>query len=45
MKIIKVMIKNEDKCFMIEFVDLPDNFESGKIQSQLKIIFDSFRFI
>lgn len=37
--------KNEDRCFMIEFVDLPDNFESGKIQSQLKIIFDSFRFI
>ncbi|VFJ14889.1 hypothetical protein [Candidatus Nitrosocosmicus franklandus] len=46
----KDQLRNKNKpfmqrCFMIVFVDLPENFESGESQKQLKDLFGSYRFI
>lgn len=35
----------KDKVFVIAFEDIPENYESGKSQKQLREIFNSFRFI
>lgn len=34
-----------DRIFVVAFEDLPENYESGQSQEQLKEIFDSFRFL
>lgn len=36
---------SKDKVFVIAFEDIPENYESGKSQKQLREIFESFRFI
>ena len=36
---------DNNQLFLIVFEDIPENYESGISQSQLKQIFDSFRFI
>lgn len=34
-----------DKVFVIAFEDIPENYESGQSQQQLREVFSSFRFI
>ncbi|MDR4492034.1 MAG: hypothetical protein R2685_14225 [Candidatus Nitrosocosmicus sp.] len=36
---------NHNQLFIVVFEDIPENFESGKSQDQIKEIFDSFRFL
>ncbi len=35
----------KDKVFVIAFEDIPENYESGKSQKQLRELFESFEFI
>ena len=40
-----VVHNNNDQIFIVAFEDLPENYESGYSQTQLKSILESFRFL